>query len=57
MDKSQKHMVVEYESEKKIKIKLSEEEIEAIVIKKLQEINPNYRTVITFDIDYTGGHI
>lgn len=51
------HTNIIFDIVKPFEIKLSEEEIEAIVIKKLQEINPNYRTVITFDIDYTGGHI
>lgn len=37
--------------------KFTEDEIEKLVLMKLKEINENYRTVITFDIDYTGGHI
>ena len=35
----------------------SENEIENLILEKLKDINPNYRIVITFDIDYTGGHI
>lgn len=35
----------------------TEEEIEAFVLSRLKEVNENYRTVITFDIDYSGGQI
>lgn len=35
----------------------SEEEITNIVLSKLKEINENYRAVINYDIDYTGGKI
>lgn len=51
------HTNIIFDIVKPFESKFSEEEIESRVINKLKEINPNYRTVITFDIDYTGGHI